>query len=106
MSKHFLKFCFDLARRAPLFGPKGPTVAAEGCSPPQELGKCRGTFSSIYKVSNNMNFRLLLPILEWQGATVGESTNLRYVSPYVKPVREFKARSEKEKKSHQDLALD
>ena len=27
------------ARRALLMGPKGPTVAAEGCSPPQELEK-------------------------------------------------------------------
>ena len=26
---------------APLLGLKGPTIAAEGCSPPQELGKCR-----------------------------------------------------------------
>ena len=30
---------FGWTQRAPLLGPKGLTVAAEGCSPPQELEK-------------------------------------------------------------------
>ena len=41
---------FSWTRRALFLGPKGPTVAAEGCSPPQELEKSRpqgGHFSSV-----------------------------------------------------------
>ena len=40
ISKKNFKCIFNIfmwARRALLFGPKGPTVAAEGCRPPKEL---------------------------------------------------------------------
>ena len=57
---------FGWVRRASLLGPKGTTVAGEGCSPPQELGKwCPqgGTFSSqkkkIYSFSRFIKFVLL-----------------------------------------------
>ena len=40
------------ARRAPLLGPKGPTVAAEACSPPQELEKA-GRRAAIFLVYLN-----------------------------------------------------
>ena len=40
-SEKIFDIFFALARRAPLLSPKGPTVAAEGSSPPQELAKCR-----------------------------------------------------------------
>ena len=42
ISAKFSKWIFNIfrwARRALLLGPKGPTVAPEGCSPPQELEK-------------------------------------------------------------------
>ena len=42
ISLTFFKWIFNIfrwARRALLLGPKGPTVAAEVCSPPQELEK-------------------------------------------------------------------
>ena len=42
-------------RRALLLGPKGPTVAAEGCSPPQELEKAARR-AEIYLV--NLKFQI------------------------------------------------
>ena len=42
ISAKFSKWIFNIfgwAQRAPLSGPKGPTIAVEGCSPPQELEK-------------------------------------------------------------------
>ena len=44
---------FRWARSALLLGPKGPTVAAEGCSSPQELEKA-GRTAAIFLVLLNI----------------------------------------------------
>ena len=44
ISTKFSKWIFNIfgwAQRAPVLGPKGPTVAAEGCNLPQDLEKSR-----------------------------------------------------------------
>ena len=52
ISTRFSKYIFNIfwwAQRAQLLGPKGPTVAAEGCSSSLQLEKSCGNFSSFIK---------------------------------------------------------